>query len=58
MFFVIDRIIIDGLVALVGFVPRALGLSLRPTQRGMLQGYGLGMAAGIALLLMIVIMAW
>ena len=52
-----DRMIIDGLVATVGFVPRALGLSIQPAQHGVLQGYGLGMAVGTAVILLVVLVA-
>lgn len=55
--FAFDRLIIDGLVMFVGFVPRALGLAVRPSQRGVLQGYGLGMAAGVAAIIFLVIWA-
>jgi len=53
--FVFDRLVIDGLVLAVGFIPRMAGLAIRPTQSGALQGYGIGMAAGIAVLLMCVL---
>jgi len=53
--FIIDQLIIDGLVMLVGLVPRLLGLTVQPTQRGALQGYGLGMLSGAAVLIMIVL---
>ena len=55
--YVFDRLVIDALVAFVGFVPKWLGLKARLAQRGALQGYGLGMAVGaavIALLLMFI----
>ncbi|MCC7145411.1 MAG: NADH-quinone oxidoreductase subunit L [Phycisphaeraceae bacterium] len=55
--FVLDRLIVEGLVALVGFLPRLLGLGLQPTQQGALQGYGLGMAAGIAILALLIALA-
>ena len=55
--YLIDRLIIDGLVAFAGFVPRAIGLSVQPSQSGALQGYGLGMAAGAAVILGIVLYA-
>jgi NADH-quinone oxidoreductase subunit L len=55
--YLIDRLIIDGLVAFAGFVPRAVGLSVQPSQSGALQGYGLGMAAGAAVILGIVLYA-
>ncbi|MCX5661307.1 MAG: NADH-quinone oxidoreductase subunit L [Planctomycetota bacterium] len=53
--FVFDSLIIDGIVQLVGFLPRALGMSLRPSQQGELQGYGLGMAFGAAFVLIVVL---
>jgi NADH-quinone oxidoreductase subunit L len=46
--YLVDRLVIDGLVAAVGLLPRALGLAAQPAQRGALQGYGLGMVAGAA----------
>jgi len=57
LFFVIDRLVIESLVSLVGLVPRMLGLVIQPAQRGLLQGYGLGMAAGVALIIVLVLMA-
>ncbi len=53
--YIIDRMVIDGLVAIVGFLPRVLGLSLQPSQHGQLQGYGLGMVAGTAVILLLVL---
>ncbi len=46
--FVFDKMIIDTLVAFIGWLPRLLGLGVQPLQSGKLQGYGLGMALGIA----------
>ena len=43
-----DRYVIDGLVFVVSFVPQLLGYSLKPTQRGLLQRFALGMIAGLA----------
>ncbi|MBI1337201.1 MAG: NADH-quinone oxidoreductase subunit L [Phycisphaera sp.] len=57
VFFAVDQLIVMGLVQFVGFVPRALGLSIQPTQQGKLQGYGLGMAAGAAIIALLVVMA-
>ena len=54
-FFIADRLIIDGLVTLAGTVPRLLGIAVRPTQSGKLQGYGLGMAAGAAVIAVMLI---
>ena len=55
LLYVFDRLIIDGLVAVVGFIPRLTGLTVQPAQRGRLQGYGLGMAAGVAVAVVTVI---
>jgi NADH-quinone oxidoreductase subunit L len=43
-----DRYVIDSLVFLVGFFPQLLGYTLKPTQRGLLQRYAVGMLAGLA----------
>ena len=53
--FVFDCLVIDGMVLAVGWVPRMLGLAIRPTQRGAIQGYGLGMAAGLAVVVVAVV---
>jgi hypothetical protein len=45
---IFDRYVVDGLVFLVGFAPQVVGYSLKPTQRGMLQRYAVGMIAGLA----------
>jgi NADH-quinone oxidoreductase subunit L len=47
----VDRFFIDGLVWLVTAVPRLLGFTLRGLQHGSLQGYGVTMAGGLAILL-------
>jgi len=49
-----DTLIINGLVALAGAVPRLIGAAARPMQNGRLQGYGLGMACGLATIIVIV----
>ncbi len=56
VFFAIDRLVIDGIVAFVGWLPAALGRWIRPLQHGKLQGYGLGMALGAAVV--VVVVAW
>jgi len=53
--FVIDRLVIDGVVAVVGLVPRLMGITARHSQTGVLQGYGLGMVIGLAGILLMVI---
>jgi NADH-quinone oxidoreductase subunit L len=54
-FFWVDRKIIDGLVALLAWVPMRAGDVLRVTvQRGYLQGYATAMLFGIAVILLII----
>lgn len=55
LFYLIDKLLIDGLVDLAGATPRWLGRRVQPSQSGSLQGYAAGMAAGVALLLLL---AW
>ena len=53
--FAIDRIVVDGLVWVVGFVPQLSGFTLKlTTQRGYLQGYAATMLLGIAVILLII----
>ena len=42
-------------VLLVGYAPRFFGLAIRPAQRGVLQGYGLGMAAGVVVVIVLIV---
>lgn len=56
LLFIFDSLIIDGIVSLVGLVPRLLGQGAQPAQRGVLQGYGLGMAFGIAAAVLVILM--
>jgi len=48
-----DTLIINGVLALIGFIPRWIGSIFRPMQNGILQQYGLGMAAGLASILVL-----
>ncbi len=57
LFHIIDQYLIDGLVDAAGYIPRAVGRLLRPSQSGELHGYALGMAGGVAALLLIVFLA-
>ncbi len=52
-----DRFIVDGVVRTVSMVPRAIGLALRKLQTGSLQGYGVTMAGGLVLIVLIVWLA-
>jgi NADH:ubiquinone oxidoreductase subunit 5 (subunit L)/multisubunit Na+/H+ antiporter MnhA subunit len=55
VYYWIDRIVVDGLVWAVGFVPQFSGFALKlTTQRGYLQGYAGAMAFGIVIILLIV----
>jgi NADH-quinone oxidoreductase subunit L len=56
IFHLIDKLIVDGLVGLAGYFPRALGASLRPAQSGQLQGYAVGMAGGAGFIILIVLL--
>ena len=51
--FATDRNGIDGAVWLVAWAPRGVGAGVRLTQRGVLQGYALGMLVGLVVLLLI-----
>ena len=54
-FFLIDQMVVDGLVWLVGFVPQASGFALKlTTQRGYLQGYAASMLFGVAVILLVI----
>jgi NADH-quinone oxidoreductase subunit L len=54
-FFAMDRIVVDGLVSLISFIPQGAGWILRfTTQRGYLQGYAVTMLFGVVVILAIV----
>jgi NADH-quinone oxidoreductase subunit L len=54
-FFLIDQMVVDGVVWLLGFIPQASGFALKiTTQRGYLQGYAAAMLFGIAIILLLV----
>jgi len=46
--YLIDQLVIHATVMSVGWAPRLIGKTVQPTQTGRLQGYGLGMVAGVA----------
>ncbi len=48
----LDDYLIDGLIWLVTAVPRGLAYLLRVLQAGSIQGYGLSMVVGTAILLL------
>ena len=53
--FGLDEYLIDGIIWFVTAVPRAMGFGLRTFQHGALQGYGLSMAAGLAVIVVLVL---
>ena len=54
-FFAIDRIVVDGVVWMISFIPQASGFALKlTTQRGYLQGYAVTMLLGVAVILLVV----
>ncbi|MBU6412546.1 MAG: NADH-quinone oxidoreductase subunit L [Planctomycetes bacterium] len=50
-----DKLVIDGLVDFFGWTPRGLGGSLRPAQSGEMHTYAVGMAGGLAVMAVVVI---
>ncbi len=56
IFHLIDKLLVDGLVDLTGWVPRLLGKTIRPAQSGVLHGYAIGMAGGLTVILLIVLL--
>ncbi|GAB5496716.1 MAG: hypothetical protein Phyf2KO_17960 [Phycisphaerales bacterium] len=56
IFHTIDRLLVDGLVNLFGYLPRLLGRGAQPGQSGVLHGYALSMAGGVGVILFIVVM--
>ena len=56
LFHLVDQFLVDGLVNLAGWMPRGVGRLIRPSQSGELHGYAAGMAGGIAVLLIIVLL--
>ncbi len=56
-FWWIDDKIINGVVMVIAAIPPLLGRAAQPWQRGQLQGYGLTMAAGIAILAFLIIVS-
>ncbi|HUU84513.1 MAG TPA: NADH-quinone oxidoreductase subunit L [Phycisphaerae bacterium] len=55
--FGIDEYVVDGLIWLVTAVPRALAYALRGLQSGAMQGYGVTMATGLAIIVLVVLLS-
>ena len=51
IFYVLDMLLIDGLVNLCGWLPRVFGAVLRPMQIGLVQFYALAMVLGLLVLI-------
>jgi proton-translocating NADH-quinone oxidoreductase chain L len=49
---VLDQYLVDGLVDLIGHVPRLLGARFRPVQNGLVQFYALAMVLGLTVFLL------
>ena len=56
VFHAIDKLVVDGLVDLLGSLPRWLGSLLRPSQNGVLHGYATGMVTGSAVLVVLIVL--
>ncbi|MBC7835625.1 MAG: NADH-quinone oxidoreductase subunit L [Phycisphaerales bacterium] len=56
IFHLIDKLLVDGLVNLFGWLPRGIGSFVRRSQSGVLHDYGLRMASGLAIILLIVLL--
>lgn len=50
-----DKLVVDGLVDLLGAIPRWIGAMVRPSQSGALHGYAMSMALGLGILLVAVL---
>lgn len=53
--FYLDEYLVDGIIWVISFVPQALGYGARGVQRGALQGYGLAMGVGLAIVVTVVL---
>lgn len=55
LFHLFDQFVVDGLVVVAGWLPKGLGRLVRPTQNGELHVYALGMAGGLAVIMVVVL---
>ena len=56
--FLIDKLVVDGTVNLVGFLPRLAGYAARKQQTGVMHDYAVRMAAGVCLVVLIALAIW
>jgi NADH-quinone oxidoreductase subunit L len=54
--FGLDEYVVDGLIFLVTAVPRLMGYIMRGFQTGSMQGYGLTMAVGMGIIIVLVLL--
>ena len=52
---IMDRLVVDFLVFVIAFFPQFIGHSLKPTESGRLRYYGIGMIAGVVIIVIGVI---
>ena len=57
LFYNFDRYVVDWVLWLITAVPQLMGSVVRSTQQGQLQGYAVGMVAGLVLLIIMVLLA-
>ena len=53
---VVDVSVLHRIALIIGFIPKAMAYAVRPFQRGLLQGYGLSMVAGMAIIVLLIAM--
>jgi NADH-quinone oxidoreductase subunit L len=56
IFHLIDKLLVDGLVNLAGMMPRTVGSLVRRQQTGVLHDYAVSMAAGVTLVILVVLL--
>ncbi|MEM1107322.1 MAG: NADH-quinone oxidoreductase subunit L [Planctomycetota bacterium] len=57
LFYVVDSLVINNLIALVAWAPSMIGRGVRPARSGRLAAYSLSMVTGIAVLALLIFMA-
>jgi NADH-quinone oxidoreductase subunit L len=53
----LDKLLVDGLVDAAGSIPTRIARTIRPSQSGVLHGYAVGMAGGVGVILLLVVLA-
>ncbi len=52
----LDRLLVDGLVNLFGWLPRLFGRTIRPAQNGLLHSYAIRMVGGVGVVVLLVVL--